>query len=218
MTLRTDLKSLDQKRQIIRVHGGAKSVGYAVGTDDLLTRRLGRRSAEKTQIAQKAAELIRPGHTIFIDSGSTTTALASAMEDMELMVFTNSITVATELARLEHVMTYLVGGRLNRFSMSTAGGKTIEAVRSFTFDQVFLGVTGYDARVGFSCGSDDEAVFKATLVERSHRCIVLMDSSKEGRPSTFKVCGLGAAHTVVSDGGVTGDFVAACESARVQLL
>jgi len=218
MTLRTDLKTLDKQRLIIRVHGGAKSVGYAVGTDDLLARRVGRRSAEKTAIAQKAAELIRPGHTIFIDSGSTTTALASAMEDMELMVFTNSITVATELAQLTQVMTYLVGGRLNRHSMSTTGGRAIDEVRKLTFDQVFLGTTGYQRSEGFSCGFDDEAVFKQTLVQRSHKRIVLMDSSKENRPSTFRFCGLNDVRTVVSDGGMSGDFAQACENSGVTLL
>ena len=58
MTLRTDLKTLDKQRQIIRVHGGARSVGFAVGTDDLITRRVERRSQEKTIIARKALSLI----------------------------------------------------------------------------------------------------------------------------------------------------------------
>ncbi len=218
MTLRTDLKALDQRRQIIRVHGGAKSVSFAVGTDDLLARRIGRRSSEKTEIAQKAAGLVAPGHTIFIDSGSTTTALAAVMEDMDLLVFTNSLTVASELARLERAMTFVVGGSLNRYSMSTMGARAVESVRSLTFDQVFLGVTGYQRGEGFSCGSDDEAVFKATLVERSHACVVLMDSSKEGRPSTFRICGLRDVSTVVSDSGLSNDFSAACEDARVTLL
>ena len=218
MTLRTDLKTLDQNRQIIRVHGGAKSVGFAVGTDDLLARRTGRRSAEKSEIAKKAAGLISPGHTIFIDSGSTTTALAAEIEDMDLLVFTNSLTVTTELARLERVMTFMVGGRLNRYSMSTMGARAIEAVRSMTFDQVFLGVTGYQRREGFSCGSDDEAVFKRVLVERAHECIVLMDSSKEGRPSTFRICELRDIDTVVSDDGLSSDFSRACEEGGVLVL
>lgn len=217
MTLRTDLKALDEQREIIRVHGGAKSVGFALGTDDLLSRRAGRRSAEKTEIAKKAASLISPGHTIFIDSGSTTTALATAMEDMDLLVFTNSLTVASELARLERVMTFMVGGRLNRYSMSTTGARAVEAVRSMTFDQVFLGVTGYQRREGFSCGSDDEAVFKQTLVERSHKSIVLMDSSKEGRPSTFRIVNLRDVNMVVSDGGLSSDFTLACEEHGVQV-
>ena len=218
MTLRTDLKTLDQQRLIIRVHGGAKSVGFAVGTDDLLARRVGRRSAEKSAIAQKAIELIRPGHTIFIDSGSTTTALAAAMEDMDLLVFTNSLTVASELSRLDRVKTFVIGGRLNRYSKSTIGARAVEGVRTLTFDRVFLGVTGYQRGEGFSCGSDDEAVFKSTLVQRSHKCVVLMDSSKEGRPSTFRVCNLSSVNTVVSDGGLSNDFAAACEDAGVTLL
>ena len=85
MTLRTDLKTLDQERQIIRVHGGAKSVGFAVGTDDLLSRRVDRRSSEKMSIAQKAAGLIRAGRTILwavnrpmINTPSSTTAAAIA--------------------------------------------------------------------------------------------------------------------------------------------
>ena len=218
MTLRTDLKTLDQQRLIIRVHGGAKSVGFAVGTDDLLARRVGRRSAEKSAIAHKALELIRPGHTIFIDSGSTTTALAAAMEDMELLVFTNSLTVASELSRLDRVKTFVIGGRLNRYSKSTIGARAVEGVRMLTFDRVFLGVTGYQRGEGFSCGSDDEAVFKSTLIERSHKCVVLMDSSKEGRPSTFRVCSLSNVNIVVSDGGLSNDFAAACEDSGIILL
>ena len=39
MTLRTDLKVLDEAKRIVRVHGGAKSVDVVVGTDDMLSRR-----------------------------------------------------------------------------------------------------------------------------------------------------------------------------------
>lgn len=218
MTLRTDLKALDQQRQIIRVHGGAKSVGYAIGTDDLLARRATRRSDEKEEIARKAAALVTPGHTIFIDSGSTTTAFATALEDMDLMVFTNSITVASELCRNERIMTYMIGGRINRFSKSTTGGRAVESVREIAFDQVFLGVTGYQRGRGFMCGSDDEAVFKATLVSCSHERIALMDSSKEGRSSTFRFCNLEDLNCVVTDGGTSSDFAFDCDESKVKLL
>ena len=42
MTLRTDLKALDEARRVVRVHGGVKSVEQVVGTDDLLSRRAAR--------------------------------------------------------------------------------------------------------------------------------------------------------------------------------
>ena len=39
MTLRTDLKVLDEEKKILRVHGGAKSVRVIIGTDDFLNRK-----------------------------------------------------------------------------------------------------------------------------------------------------------------------------------
>lgn len=77
MTLRTDLKALDDANQIIRIHGGAKSVQVVVGTDDFLNKRSFRNRKEKQMIAEKALSLLRPDTTIFLDSGSTATILAS---------------------------------------------------------------------------------------------------------------------------------------------
>ena len=39
MTLRTDLKLLDEAKRILRIHGGAKSVQVIIGTDDFLNRK-----------------------------------------------------------------------------------------------------------------------------------------------------------------------------------
>ena len=218
MTLRTDLKKLDEERLIVRVHGGAKSVSFAVGTDDLLARRSLRHAAEKAAIAQKAARLLRPDTTVFIDSGSTTTALARKLPDMRLLVFTNSLTVAIELSRLKKVTSQLVGGRLNTYSLSTVGGSAMEFVREISFEQLFLGVTGYGEHGGFTCGSDDEAALKRALVASAEETVALVDSSKVGRNSTFPICSISDVAMVVSDDGVSREFRQACENAGTELL
>ena len=74
MTLRTDLKHLDETGAIIRIHGGARSMDTLAGTDGTLTQRTARNVALKNEIAVKARSLLRPGSSVFIDSGSTTTA------------------------------------------------------------------------------------------------------------------------------------------------
>ena len=76
MTLRTDLKLLDEQKKILRVHGGAKSVQVIIGTDDFLNRKSVRNIPEKQEIAKKALTLLRPDTTFFLDSGSTATAFA----------------------------------------------------------------------------------------------------------------------------------------------
>ena len=81
MTLRTDLKNLDQEKKIVRIHGGAKSMDEVAGNDDVLKLRYGRNVEEKKEIAQKAVSFVSPGKTIFLDSGSTTTMLAHILKD-----------------------------------------------------------------------------------------------------------------------------------------
>lgn len=218
MTLRTDLKALDEARRIVRTHGGARSVGFVVGTDDLLLNRNTRNVSAKEAIARKAAGLVRLDSTVYLDSGSTATALAREMADQRTLVFTNSLTCAAELARLEQARCIVVGGNLNRFSMSLNGGKAIEDLSSLSFDQLFLGVTAYQASTGFTCGSDEEAALKRACIARAEQTIVLMDSSKPGRRSTFKICDLADVDVVVSDGGLSDDFLKACADAGVEVL
>ena len=67
MTLRTDLKNLDDNKRIVRIHGGARSVDVVFGTDDFLSRRSIRNVDAKKAIIMKAKELIGPGTSIFLD-------------------------------------------------------------------------------------------------------------------------------------------------------
>lgn len=65
MTLRTDLKLLDEANRIVRVHGGAKSVQILIGTDDFLNRKSVRNIPQKQEIAEKALSLLRRDTTVF---------------------------------------------------------------------------------------------------------------------------------------------------------
>lgn len=218
MTLRTDLRMLDQERRIVRIHGGARSVEEVVGTDGLLSDRSVRNVTAKQQIAEKAAALVRPNTSIYLDSGSTTTALAAMLPDVPLLVFTNSLTVATELSRLERPQVVMVGGTLNRYSMSLAGGRAVDEVRRLSFDQAFLGVTSFGLATGFSCGSEEEARLKRTAAEQARKVIMLMDSSKASRRSTFSFCDLSQPDVLVGDGGLGAEATAALAAAGVEVI
>ena len=118
MTLRTDLKVLDQEKKIVRIHGGAKSVELVIGTDDYLNRRAVRNLEEKETIAGKAVQLIKPDTALFLDSGSTTTALAHRFPNQSNLIYTTGLSCATELANLSEPTVLIPGGKLNRYSIS----------------------------------------------------------------------------------------------------
>lgn len=218
MTLRSDLKALDQERRIIRIHGGAKSVDVVVGTDDLLGRRSGRNQEEKRLIAKKAVELIGNNRTVYLDSGSTATALARSMKDEPCLIVTNSLSCAMELARLEKPKVVFPGGVFNRYSMSMCGAHSIRSIQMINFDIMFLGVTSYSTECGFTCGIEEEACLKQEAMKRAERVVVLMDSSKIGFRHPFTICGLEDIDVIISDGKLPVGFQKECRLSGVEIL
>ena len=217
MTLRTDLKNLDDSKRIVRIHGGARSVDVVVGTDDFLGKRSVRNVEAKKMIALKAKEMITPGTAIFLDSGSTTTMLAAELNDQPNMIVTSGVSCAMELARLEKAQVVIPGGSLNRYSMSICGMQGIRELQKMNFDLAFMGVTSYDERTGFACNVYEESLLKQTAMHKAVRKIALMDSSKIGKHSTFTFGTLADVDAVISDGRLPASFLAACEENGVEV-
>lgn len=218
MTLRTDLKALDEANRIVRIHGGAKSVQVVVGTDDFLNRRAVRNISEKKEIAAKALKLIRSDSVIFLDSGSTTTALAGVFPDQSNLIYTTGLSCVTELVNLEHPTVEIPGGKLNRYSMSVYGHFAIKGLEGINFDQAFMGVTCYSKNTGFTCGVREEAFLKQTVMRQSGQNIILMDSSKVEKKNPYSICGLADVDIVISDGHLPEDFLEECRKYNVEVL
>ncbi|MCI8792420.1 MAG: DeoR/GlpR transcriptional regulator [Eubacterium sp.] len=218
MTLRTDLKALDQEKKIVRIHGGAKSVQLVIGTDDYLNNRSIRNQDEKEEIAEKAAGLIKPDTAVFLDSGSTTTMLARLFPDQSNLIYTTGLSCATELAGLSEPTVLIPGGKLNRYSVSVYGTSVVKELEMVNFHQTFLGVMNFEYQTGFTCGNQEEAILKRTAIRQSEEVIVLMDSSKLDRKGTYSICGLDDIDILVSDGHLPPDFRKECRDHKVTVL
>ena len=217
MTIRTDLRALDEAKRIVRVHGGAKSVENVIGNDDFLGKRAVRNVEAKQLIAEKAVKLVRPNTTVFIDSGSSTTTLANIFPDVNCVIFTNSLSCAVEFSRLTNVRVYMLGGLMNRNSLSVIGHTTLQEMGSVNYDMAFLGTTSYSDDLGFTCESAEDNAVKKAAVAKSEQIIILMDSSKIGRRGSFTMCGLDQVTDVVSDDDVPEAFREQCERLHVTL-
>lgn len=218
MTLRTDLKFLDEAKQIVRIYGGAKSVEVVLGTDDYIGRRSVRNVEEKASIAEKVLPFIKPNITIYLDSGSTATTLAKIWPDQPDFIFTSSLDCVMELSKLQQPTVFLLGGEVNKYSRSVCGAWAVDTAKTINFDLALMGVTSYSSDVGFSCGVLMESYLKQAVLQRSAEKILLMDSSKTDKKSTFHVCSLEEASIVVSDQNISEEFQIECKKAGVQLL
>lgn len=83
VTIRADLRLLEEKGLVTRFHGGAAKPGsYMLDSENqevVLEDRYKLASDPKKRIAQAAAAMIDEGMTIILDSGSTTMLIAEAL-------------------------------------------------------------------------------------------------------------------------------------------
>jgi DeoR/GlpR family transcriptional regulator of sugar metabolism len=81
-TIRRDLARLAELGVLQRAHGGA--VATTTRAEATFERRLHEHETEKIAIARAAAELVRDGSRIIIDSGTTTVQFAKALAPSEI--------------------------------------------------------------------------------------------------------------------------------------
>lgn len=199
MTLRKDLKFLDDSKAIVRIHGGAKSVETVAGTDGFLSTRSVRNQELKRQIATKAIELLRGRSCVFLDSGSTTTLFARYIPDEPRQIFTAGLSCATEMASLKQPSIHIIGGQLNRYSLSVSGSRSVMELQSYSFDICFLGVTSFHPTLGFCCEGQEDCMLKQTAKARSVYTVALLDSTKYGLRNACCICPPDGVDAVVTD-------------------
>jgi DeoR/GlpR family transcriptional regulator of sugar metabolism len=117
-----------------------------------------------------------------IDSGSTTGALIKQLDGMRgLVVMTNSLTVANALNELESEPTLLMtGGTWDAHSESFQGQVAESVLRSYDFDQLFIGADGVDLERGTTTFNELVGLSKV-MAEVSREVIVMVESEKIGR-------------------------------------
>ena len=139
-------------------------------------------SIRKNELAQAAAKLIREHNRIVIDSGSTTASLIKQLDGMRgLIVMTNSLNVANSLNELESEPTLLMtGGTWDAHSESFQGQVAESVLRSYDFDQLFIGADGVDLERGTTTFNELVGLSKV-MAEVSREVIVMVESEKIGR-------------------------------------
>lgn len=178
VTIRKDLTALETSGFLLRRYGGAILMPKELieeNQEEYLSKR-------KISIAKTAADRIRDHNRIIIDSGSTTAALIKQLNRKQgLVVMTNSLSVATELRSLENEPTLLMtGGTWDTRSESFQGNVAEQVLRSYDFDQLFIGADGIDVARG-STTFNELVGLSRVMAEVSREVIVMVESQKIGR-------------------------------------
>jgi DeoR family transcriptional regulator of aga operon len=173
---------------------------------------------EKLKIAAAAARLVRPGHVVILDSGTTTTAIARAIKHIrDLTVITNAVNIAAELAGTD-VEVILTGGVLRRNSFSLVGPLTEDSLRHVTADLLFLAVDGFDIEYGLTTPNLLEARANRVMMENAKTTIIVCDSSKFGRRSLSFIAPTSAVHHTMTDSKISARHLRGLRAAHVKVV
>lgn len=217
VTIRKDLKLLEDKGLLFRTHGGA-TLNNPYTADRPVNEKQNLQLAEKIRIGEMAASLIQPNDSIIIASGTTVQAMARSIHPKEsLTVITSALNVALELMRHPNIEILQLGGLIRKSSSSVTGTYAENALADFFCSKLFLGVDGIDLEFGLTTTSLTEAHLNRQMIAVSQKTIVLADSTKFGRRGFGKICALEDIDHIITDSGVSGHLVKTIESMGIQV-
>lgn len=215
-TVRRDLEFLEREGLVRRTHGGAFWTGES-GSLNVFRNRRDDQWQAKSAIGAAAAKLIDDHDTILLDGGSTTYEIARQIADRTLQVVTNSLPVAHLLAASESIDLVMIGGCVRGRTAVAIGPMADAMLCSINVGKAFLSVAGINERGYFNSNMMLVESEKAMLGAADHS-IVVADSSKFGKVSLRRLCGLHEVGTVVTDSSLHSPWNEHLESAGVQLV
>lgn len=197
-TVRRDLKEMDDRGLVNRVHGGASVVDNDL--EPVLSSRSASHSEEKRRIGKAAAHLIPDSSTVLITGGTTTEAMLPHLSDRtNLTVVTNGLGIAYHLARYPEISVVVLGGVLRHEEMSLLGPIADQVLADFRVDLAFFSAFGIDPTEGLSAANVTEAGTDRRILQHASSLVAMVDSSKFGKRGPVRVADLDQLAYLVTD-------------------
>ena len=223
ITVHRDLEQLSKDGLVERVHGGARSMPAAGPPTAIPPTGWEQRAAAgrgaKATIAAHAAREVRSGSTIFLDSSSSSLALARQLVSepaTELTLVTNSPAIAYELVD-ERVLVIVPPGELDQHMRLLAGRWTTDFLSGLNFELAFCSAAGVTLESGLTTSRRALADVINVARASAERTIGLIDSTKFGRSSLLTIANAQELDAVITDDGLDEGMAKEFRAAGVQL-
>ena len=191
MTIRRDLKILQEAGFVTMSHGGAIYNG-----DSLHDRarphpeRAIVRAAEKRAIGHyAAANFVDDGDVLFLDSGTTARAIIPFLQGKRnLTIASNSMRTIDALFRyLPDSAILCAGGLLNATAQALVGPVAERFFEGFFARKAFISGLGFTIQAGVADSHMLDAAVKKSMTRSAETTVVVIDSSKIGHRAMAQV-------------------------------
>ncbi len=218
VTIRKDLKILEEKGALYRTHGSASPANPHAG-DRNATEKEKIKPDEKRKIGEIATKLIEKNDSIIINSGSTICAFAEQIEPKDgLTIVTASLKATMILSEKEPINVIQLGGIFRKKSVSVIGRYAQSFLKDITCSKLFLGVDGFDIDLGVTTSNLEEAELNKAMMDVVSKIIILADSSKFGKKGFGKICDVDKIDVIITDSGISSSMIKQIEEQGIELI
>lgn len=191
-TFHKDLKYLSDLNLIKRVYGQVIKVKQV----ESFTKNHSTDIQVKNHIASKACKHVKEGDLVFIDAGTTTNVMFTILNHTfsNLHIVTNSIGFINNLPDIQNKIT-IIPGELDLTKKRIIGQDSLEYIKQFNFDNVFLST--YGAKDGnFSLTTDKDLSLKRYLVKNFENSYIIYNKNKKNIHGQYIFANNGSAKVI----------------------
>jgi DeoR/GlpR family transcriptional regulator of sugar metabolism len=199
MTVRRMVHKLADSGLVIRTPGGAM-LAPSGSMERSFLERSAKNASAKDAIGREAANLVQPGETIVLDSGTTTRYIARHIATKhDVTVVTTSLAALEELAGSPGISVRLTGGLYRRSSHDLSGNAVVDALAGVHADKAFFGAAALSFHKGIM---NFDAEMPRAFLRAGRERILVIDSSKIGTEAVYRLCAVQKCDMVITDSGI----------------
>jgi DeoR family galactitol utilization operon repressor len=213
VTIRNDLKALEEKGMLIRTRGGAVPAFHP----ELMARRSSRKS-EKDRIAEAAASYIKDGDQVMITNG-TSSALVGRylLGKRNIQLVTNS-TLLLQYARANpNLDLTLLGGSFRPSVEALVGSDTLKSIEQYHVALTITGADGFSLEHGITTQLAENAEIVRTMCDHAEKRVLVADSSKYNARGFVKILPLEAFDLIITDTDLPPEAVKQIQEAGIEV-
>ena len=217
-TARRDLESLEFEGKVRRVRGGAIMIDQSPPELPILERE-NEQSIYKDRIGRATAQLIEPGDTIFLGSGTTVLATARQLYNcIDLTVLTNSLPIVNLLIGCSGINLVVFGGMLRDSELSFIGHITENALSEVRADKVIMGTRAISLDQGITNDYMAETLTDRAIIQIGQKVILTVDHTKFGTVSTAFLAPLEDIDVIVTDKETDKKYIELLEKKGIEVV
>lgn len=198
MTIRRDLKALEDDGALVRVHGGAKKKEAAIYTELSHTQKKTINVEKKKHIAKICASMIQDNDVVFIGSGTTNDLIFDYLTAENVNIITNSINVFNRLKDRPNIEVILTGGRFRPRTGTFVGYFANKLLSEIKVKKAFVGTNGISG-TNVTTANEEEGHGQRVILDNASERYVLADSTKFNVEAFFTFYSMKKVTAIVTD-------------------